>query len=435
MFAGDPTKSLPYATLKVKIAHATGLLNDASVNERFDKLNPYVLLSVDGDQKAKTEAKKNTQAPVWNETLEVEIFHPMSILTLQVYDSDLLADQDITGAFSQIELKLTEDDHIGYIDLVIGVLPNKERRDAWFTLTHPDNFADTLKNRLARKLGAGSTFRSSGRMFVELELVIENPRDELFAMCLYKPSRGHGLEPLDISGLFADVTECQRKSKRIRRTGKLLLKLLRKYSTPVCMVALLALSNSLFIVPFYIAALWFFMYVFDKAKRDAEEKEEKHREEASGTPQETISQALQIKERFNHLRALVLDTVGTTSLQLLHAKQKEDAKQKEVGLRNLHKQVRRAKWALDRIEDALKTPWRCILLPFFSIAITVHLLRGYIWFVLYEYGVYAVRVGLAIIFVCVSFVGRTLSCVYLYYVKHPRARGSRLLHADRKSVV
>jgi Ca2+-dependent lipid-binding protein len=66
--------------------------------ERFEKSDPYCKISIDGVEIGRTKIVQNDLNPTWEETFEVTIYDiRSSSVSFEIYDHDLLSDDDFLG--------------------------------------------------------------------------------------------------------------------------------------------------------------------------------------------------------------------------------------------------------------------------------------------------------------------------------------------------
>lgn len=167
------------------VDQAVGLLS-ADVNGLSD---PFTKVSLNDYVIGSTRSIRKTLAPKWRRAFHTDVFHPSSVLTVQVVDHDI-------GA--------SKDDHIGFVDLRLDTLPTNSWIAGWFELRHPSEHVDSIKGRAC----SASTCRSSqvaGRIRLEFFLSSPEPFDELFAMCLPPPSFGHGFPRLSLNDIAFSI--------------------------------------------------------------------------------------------------------------------------------------------------------------------------------------------------------------------------------------
>lgn len=194
----------PFARLSIILDKAVGL-KSADWNGLAD---PYVTITLNGDEEKplKSETKKGTLAPVWNEGFIVDIFHPVSIVTVTVWDEEY-GDGDFADFLG------LDDVLAGWVDLRIGAMPMNEWMSGWFDLGDPDHFKDTITGRMEEPPPEGH--RSAGRIHLKMILGTTHPHDELFAMCLPLPETGHACH-LDLADLVHDVVSLSKAMDKIQ---------------------------------------------------------------------------------------------------------------------------------------------------------------------------------------------------------------------------
>ncbi|CAK0836460.1 unnamed protein product [Prorocentrum cordatum] len=212
----------PWAKLTVKVEEAVGLLS-ADTNGLSD---PFVVLSMNGPAipELRTHVISRTLAPKWREVFTLDVYYPLSTLTLQVMDADAL----------------DSDDLIGFLDLQLSRLSLSGSVEGWFELRHPEEFSDTLKARMrVQELKS----KDAGRIHLKLTLHAEGGgMDEFFAACMEWPCAGHGYEHYDLGKLFASLM----------RASSLLLKLL----VPLLRVKSWAFRHSTLVALALILLIW-----------------------------------------------------------------------------------------------------------------------------------------------------------------------------------
>lgn len=196
--AADPEHSVPFAVLQINVKKGRALL-PADIDGMSD---PYVKFEVNGkDTGKKTKAIQKTLAPQWDESFDIDIFRPSSVLTLCLYDADFGSSLDVGVAGQLFGL---DDDFIGYLDVQIARLPQNEAVSAWFNILSPDTYVDSLKGRLLQEAQRKSHEPAAGQINLEMTLKVQQPFDEFFAFCIGPPPLGMHLAPLDLPALFAD---------------------------------------------------------------------------------------------------------------------------------------------------------------------------------------------------------------------------------------
>lgn len=408
--AADHTKSCPYATLKVTVGQAVGLLNDSSVNEAGDFLNPYVFMTLDDDETLPTYRTKtvwNNEAPQWNTEFVIEIYHPMSILTLQVFDNDTNIDADagnledtaamalgaVKAAAANIAVVRGEDDHIGFIDFYVSVLPKNTCVEGWFNLIHPEHYEDSLKARM-RDSDSHIPLKTSGRIKLDMELVINSSLDEFCAMCLYAPSLGHGLLALDLDVLYDDVQRFSAQQKVVKQKVKIWATTVEKWSTPICIFTIVALWNRYFIIPFLLFVLFISVNAFSDFHEHVETK---------GFLKETVD---------NAARGLFLGP-------LIAASNSNMKKQDKQSLRNFHKWLKKCHKLLEKIEKVIDHPWEYLFIPMGVLLLVLHFCNEAILFYILTYSPYIIKILLTVTVISWSFVGRAIRGLHFTCWKHP----------------
>lgn len=170
----DRDKVQPFARLFVHVGKARRLLA-ADMNGRSD---PYVSLSLDdSDVLAETVCVMSTLAPCWNESFTLDVYHPKSLLYLNLLDWDLKVLSEVTGQ---------QDNDLGYVKIQLGKFPFNQEVSGWWDVTHP--------------LGNGEY---AGALQLRLELRCRSLVNEFFACCLPPPkvpNAQHG--DVDMGAMF-----------------------------------------------------------------------------------------------------------------------------------------------------------------------------------------------------------------------------------------
>lgn len=253
--AANPECSAPFAILEVFIHKARALL-PADIDGLSD---PYVRLDVNGKSTGKqTTPRSKTLAPQWEEGFEVEIFRPMSVLTLSLYDSDFGSSTDVGVAGQLFGL---DDDFIGYLDVQIARLPHNEAVSAWFNVLSPDSYVDSIKGRLLKEVRNKSQEPDeiAGQIKLQLKLKVNQPSDEFFAFCIGPAPFGMHLEPLDLPALFADGLHLTEHADAWELRGEALVDDAKKQSTLLFSVAIFIVWNPMFLLPAVVLAVIAFL--------------------------------------------------------------------------------------------------------------------------------------------------------------------------------
>lgn len=198
----DPTKSQPFAQLTIVIDKAQGL-----TSPDFNGLaDPYVTLSLNGSETniQRSATVKRTLAPHWNETFVVDVYHPISILTVTVFDEEY-------GDGDMAEIMGLEDVLAGWVDVRTGAMPMNEWISGWFELANPKHYKDTITGRLET---TEEFLGGVGRVHLKMRLSTTHARAELFAMCLPLPDLGHSCH-LDLADLVHDVVSLSKAMDKI----------------------------------------------------------------------------------------------------------------------------------------------------------------------------------------------------------------------------
>ncbi|KAL6070885.1 Synaptotagmin-7 [Balamuthia mandrillaris] len=96
---------------------------DLSIRDASGSSDPYVVLTVNGQHKQKTQVKKQTLNPSWNETFSFRLQNTAaSQLLIQVMDWDRFSSDDFMG---QVEIPLTEVTLKGQVDRWFDLSPKK----------------------------------------------------------------------------------------------------------------------------------------------------------------------------------------------------------------------------------------------------------------------------------------------------------------------
>lgn len=192
--AKNPDIYEPFASLEVVIQRAFGLVA-ADVNTS----DPYCKLMVNGAETGdSTTVVQATLAPMWNETFEVSIYHPLDVFSITVHDKDFgtsLGELDVLGL---------DDDFLGWVDIPIAKLPENRTLHGWVELCPESHFEDSVQGR--RRKGRLHT-HGAGHLQLKLRLKTVIPRGELFALMLPAPDYGDDLPKLDMVSLFDTYAE------------------------------------------------------------------------------------------------------------------------------------------------------------------------------------------------------------------------------------
>lgn len=169
----------PFAKLTVLVCKASGILQCDVVGIA----DPYVTLSLNnGKPEHWSLTKRRTLAPEWQEMFELDVYHPSSILTVDLYDKEF-------GGGNLAEFLGLDDRHAGWVDIRLGVLPMNEWVAGWFEIGHPKHHMDTLQSRIKHPVSARG--ETGGRIQLHLRLTVNSRFDEFFAWCLPQPTYGH----------------------------------------------------------------------------------------------------------------------------------------------------------------------------------------------------------------------------------------------------
>jgi len=217
----------PFAQLFIVVDKAIGL-KSADFNGLAD---PYVTLCLNGSEEIvqKSSTQRQTLAPAWNQLFEIDIHHPLSILTVTVFDEEY-GDNDLAEVFG------LEDVLAGWADIRVGALPLNEWTSGWFDLGDPTHYKDTLTGRLENphpEVHAGV-----GRIHLKMILRTTHPRDELFAMCLPVPYTGHSCH-LDLADLVHDTISLSKAMEKVNVDMVADIEWLLHHATPLYAVAIL----------------------------------------------------------------------------------------------------------------------------------------------------------------------------------------------------
>eukprot|EP00931_Biecheleriopsis_adriatica_P008897 TRINITY_DN110030_c0_g1_i1.p1 TRINITY_DN110030_c0_g1~~TRINITY_DN110030_c0_g1_i1.p1 ORF type:complete len:823 (+),score=166.14 TRINITY_DN110030_c0_g1_i1:170-2638(+) len=181
--AVDAKRTLPFATLDVTIQKAGRLSAFGSNYCALDLNNQHTYLS--------TSLQSGAQ-PEWGETFTLGIYHPLSTLTVRIYDSF----SGLTG--------LVEDNLLGYVDIDLNDFVCNEWREAVLKLKQGSGFINDLSARESREHEERTQGEDAGDLHVALRLQCEIS-NRFFAMWLPKPNLGTGLQPLDLSRLLEEI--------------------------------------------------------------------------------------------------------------------------------------------------------------------------------------------------------------------------------------
>eukprot|EP00913_Durusdinium_trenchii_P034018 g31845.t1 len=186
-------RAAPYAVLQLFIdrAHA---LPAADLNGLSD---PYVTAQInDQDLQVRTTTQNGTLAPRWGEEFHIPVYRPESVLTLYVHDEDFGTENIVGFAGSLVGLS---DDLLGCVDISLERLPLNTKLSGWFDL-HSVTKATSYRTRVA--LSESGEAQTVGRIRLQLTLRVQQPQDELYALCLGPPSFGEPLQPLNFGELM-----------------------------------------------------------------------------------------------------------------------------------------------------------------------------------------------------------------------------------------
>ncbi|KAI8899484.1 C2 domain-containing protein [Globomyces pollinis-pini] len=71
--------------------------------DHMSKMDPYIVFKIDSQVKKTKEANNGGKTPVWNETLTMNVIPGQSVLSVEVWDKNTLADKMIGNAMVNLE--------------------------------------------------------------------------------------------------------------------------------------------------------------------------------------------------------------------------------------------------------------------------------------------------------------------------------------------
>ncbi|CAK9113135.1 unnamed protein product [Durusdinium trenchii] len=236
-------RAAPYAVLQLFIdrAHA---LPAADLNGLSD---PYVTAQInDQDLQVRTTTQNGTLAPRWGEEFHIPVYRPESVLTLYVHDEDFGTENIVGFAGSLVGLS---DDLLGCVDISLERLPLNTKLSGWFDL-HSVTKATSYRTRVA--LSESGEAQTVGRIRLQLTLRVQQPQDELYALCLGPPSFGEPLQPLNFGELMTHVSSIARVLGRVGDFCGPLVTRAERFSSLVFGTAIFLVWRPHFILPLLI---------------------------------------------------------------------------------------------------------------------------------------------------------------------------------------
>eukprot|EP00928_Gymnodinium_smaydae_P046815 TRINITY_DN31207_c0_g1_i1.p1 TRINITY_DN31207_c0_g1~~TRINITY_DN31207_c0_g1_i1.p1 ORF type:complete len:865 (-),score=95.07 TRINITY_DN31207_c0_g1_i1:199-2793(-) len=193
--AANPAKMEPFATLEICIRRARDLNSRGA---------PYVCLELNNQNTFLATKLQRGMSPKWEESFTLDIYHPLSVLSLQVYDG-----------FNGLEGWM-KDSLIGYIDLPLRDIPHNMSLHQWMSLRLDARYVNDLRARMSRQTNLADKENSRhGSLHVDIHLKSLRRFDRFFAMCLPEPFFGDGLEDLNMPEL---LEECLCLNEHIEHT-------------------------------------------------------------------------------------------------------------------------------------------------------------------------------------------------------------------------
>lgn len=232
--AADPQKREPFATLQLTV-------ECAEVKGSFSAL--YVSIGLNNRRAFLTTSSQDGNSPAWSETFSLDIYHPLSILSLQLRGR------------SKDPLESKQDVVIGFWDFKLSVLACSSKQVGnWFYLRSGKTFVDDLQTRMDQDIVEDEL--ATDRIKVQLKLQCQ-PGDRFFAMCLPSPYIGQKIENPNLPE-FYDEWQCmwsllgQYQELFCREMNKILFWKHSGYSILMFMCAIFCAWRKEYIWPFVL---------------------------------------------------------------------------------------------------------------------------------------------------------------------------------------
>jgi hypothetical protein len=267
-----------YAKLELHIERAVSLLA-ADANGKSD---PYVVVEINNKRTGhKTAVAPMTLAPTWNDSFDLPIHYPDSILTLLIYDSDMLKitadrlhqiDERLVGGrvgrtfvkngiASNLLERCCSDDFIGFVDIQLNLLPYNQEFQGWFPVHHPKNFTDSAQGRIRKAANLAKKDEESGsdpgQIRLKMNLQVEHCFGEMFASCIGPPHLGVPAPDLDIVQWYNNIRELADKAQVVQEKIQSVVQFFERHNAIILILVMVLVQMPIYILPLLLTCILF----------------------------------------------------------------------------------------------------------------------------------------------------------------------------------